>query len=170
MVTMANTYYACSDINTNVCSISYQHFLIHFWTEKLLIHLLIYDFPAKSWSLWSILKLLHTSAKILTVCPCFSVVFTWHSYSGYGLRLAQRVHLHMLKGFVGSGLEVPGCNEKSVRAWTQTHHTHIPPFTVGGEIIKVKWCEQSSPNFDQQAAISAASLNKQPLWSNLDKR
>lgn len=97
--------------------------------------------------LWSILKLLYTSK-----CPCFTVAFTWHSYSGYGLRLAQRVHLHMLKGFVGSGLEVPGCDEKSVRGWTQTHHTHIPPFTV-----------------DQQTAISAALLNKQPLWSNLDK-
>lgn len=50
-----------------------------------------------------------------------SGVFTWNSYGGDGLRLAQRVHLHVLEGLGGGRLEVPATTTRGqVFSPTQT--------------------------------------------------
>lgn len=42
---------------------------------------------------------------------------TWNGYGGDGLRLAQSVHLHVLEGFCGSRLQVPGTEQQqSIKA------------------------------------------------------
>lgn len=58
----------------------------------------------------------HTAFVLFSSCTVLPL--TWHGYRGHSLRLAQCIHLHMLKGFVGSRLEVPG-----IRGEHETAHT-----------------------------------------------
>lgn len=56
-----------------------------------------------------------------------SGVFTWNSYGGDGLRLAQRVHLHVLEGLGGGRLEVPATTTRG-QAFSLTQTTvHVRP-------------------------------------------
>lgn len=51
-------------------------------------------------------------------------VFTWNSYRGDSLRLAQSIHPHMLESFSGSWLEVPATTS-CVTFLMYIQHSHI---------------------------------------------
>lgn len=114
----------------------------------------------------------HTAFVLFSSCTVLPL--TWHGYRGHSLRLAQCIHLHMLKGFVGSRLEVPGIRGHTAflyahicldfayslsKAHMDSNHFARPlAFTVRFEILMVgRCCEQWSRNLDQQATTSAAS-------------